>query len=322
MPDPDNTAAQLEALRREFESLSSQLQATMRENTQLRNEMQVQKTQGEPVQESKIDDPGNQVYKVSPKLPPFWQQRPEIWFAHVETQFRIAGITSDQTKFDHVISQLDFKIMADIEDIVTSPPTTGKYEHLKKELTRRLSRSEEERVRQLLTEEELGDRKPSQFLRHLRSLAGVTLKDSDDSILRQLFMRRLPQHLQAILAASADPLDDIAARADKILEVAPGIAALPSFVHAAAASGGAPVVPDPYGLHAIAAQMQNLTATVAELTRERSRSHSRNRSQSKSRNQSQGSAGKLCWYHQKFKAKATKCITPCSWKSENKEASQ
>ncbi|KAI5651712.1 DDE superfamily endonuclease domain-containing protein [Phthorimaea operculella] len=59
----------------------------------------------------------------------------------------------------------------------------------------------------------------------------------DDGILRQLFMRRLPEHLQAILAASADPLDDIAARADKILEVAPGIAVSSPrhFVHAAAA---------------------------------------------------------------------------------------
>ncbi|KAI5635544.1 frag1/DRAM/Sfk1 family domain-containing protein [Phthorimaea operculella] len=59
----------------------------------------------------------------------------------------------------------------------------------------------------------------------------------DDGILRQLFMRRLPEHLQAILAASADPLDDIAARADKILEVAPGIAVSSPrhFVHAVAA---------------------------------------------------------------------------------------
>jgi len=53
----------------------------------------------------------------------------------------------------------------------------------------------EQRVRQLLSHEEMGDRKPSQFLRHLKSLA----PDIPDEFLRTIWASRL-QHVQAILA--------------------------------------------------------------------------------------------------------------------------
>lgn len=87
----------------------------------------------------------------------------------------------DQTKYDYIVAQLDLRIIVEFEDIVTQPPLTqhthkDKYLTLKTELIRRLSSSEEQRLRQLINEEELGDRRPSQFLRHLRSLAGTTCR--------------------------------------------------------------------------------------------------------------------------------------------------
>ncbi|GFY37511.1 hypothetical protein TNIN_418961 [Trichonephila inaurata madagascariensis] len=50
------------------------------------------------------------------------------------------------------------------------------YEKLKNQLINRLSLTEGQRVRKLLGREELGDRKPSQFLKLLRSLAGAIEK--------------------------------------------------------------------------------------------------------------------------------------------------
>jgi hypothetical protein len=58
-----------------------------------------------------------------------------------------------------------------VEDIITSPPHHDPYTALKTELLNRLSPTREQRLRQIITHEEMGDRKPSQFLRHLRSLA-------------------------------------------------------------------------------------------------------------------------------------------------------
>ncbi|CAK1592460.1 unnamed protein product [Parnassius mnemosyne] len=267
--------------RKKLERLATVLHSTQQVNALLRAQIE-----GKPLktEDTPINELSPQVCTVAPKVPLFWHQKPALWFAHIETQFRVAGITGDQTMYDHVIGQLDFRITAEIEDIVTNPPRTNKYEHLKTEIIRRLSQSEEVRVRQLLNDEELGDRKPSQFLRHLRSLAGSTL--TEESILRQLFMRRLPQHLQAILAASADPLDDIAIRADKILEVAPSLASSSSpFVHATSASSSGPT----FDLCALAAQVQQLSATVAALTR--TRENHRSRSRSKSRNRTQSDVG-------------------------------
>ncbi|CAN7951546.1 unnamed protein product, partial [Ixodes pacificus] len=59
-------------------------------------------------------------------------------------------------------------------DILDNPPAANLYQHLKTELTRRLSLSEDQKVRQLIQSAELAERKPSQFLRHMRALAGNT----------------------------------------------------------------------------------------------------------------------------------------------------
>jgi hypothetical protein len=57
-----------------------------------------------------------------------------------------------------------------VEDI-TSPPQQDPHCKLMTELLKRLSLSREQRAHRILTLEEIGDRKPSQFLGHLRSLA-------------------------------------------------------------------------------------------------------------------------------------------------------
>jgi len=74
-----------------------------------------------------------------------------------------------------------------MEDII-SPPELEPYDRLKAELVLRLSTSREQRVRQLLSHEEMGDRKPSQFLRHLKSLA----PDVPDHFLRTIFCQPTP----------------------------------------------------------------------------------------------------------------------------------
>ncbi|XP_075990346.1 uncharacterized protein LOC142985997 [Anticarsia gemmatalis] len=118
---------------------------------------------------------GDEVLRVSVRVPPFWPEEPALWYAQVESQFALSRITTDETKFCYLVAQLDHQYAVGVKDVITNPPATDKYLKLKTELIKRLSALQERRVKQLLTHEELGDRKPSQFLRHLSVLAGPSV---------------------------------------------------------------------------------------------------------------------------------------------------
>lgn len=250
------------------------------------------------------------VSSVRPQIAPFWLERPAGWFAHVEAQFTLCGITADETKYSYIVSQIDSRLSRELDDLVRYPPEKGKrYEWIKQEMIRRYSISDSQRIRQLVSGEELGDRKPSQFLRHLKSLAGNL---AEDALLRELFMQRLPKSVQQILAAHADlSLDRIAGIADSILEVTgPSVSA----VHDSQ--------PD------LQTQLQELSRKVDALThsndsRSRRSSRSRSRYSSRSRSRSSSESPGQCWYHRRFGVKATKCTKPCTWTApENRQHSQ
>lgn len=106
-----------------------------------------------------------------------------------------------------------------MKTLLLSPPATGKYDKIKLELIKRLSATHEQRLRQLLEREEIGDRTPSTFLRHLRSLGAATIPDD---LIKPLWLNRLPSTIQAILTVSIDTsLDKLAELADKINESTP-----------------------------------------------------------------------------------------------------
>jgi hypothetical protein len=82
----------------------------------------------------------------------------------------------------------------------------------------------------------MGDRKPSQFLRHLRSLA----RDIPDNYLRILWTSCLPTNIRTILAGMPEvELDAAAFCADRIMEtVSPSVVASTSpGIHVAFCSG-------------------------------------------------------------------------------------
>ncbi|GFQ74254.1 uncharacterized protein TNCT_345271 [Trichonephila clavata] len=118
--------------------------------------------------------------KVSVKIPPFWEEKPEIWFFQVEAQFSIANINQEETKFNYLVAQLDPKFIENIWDVFQS------------------------------------DMKPSQLLRKMKSLAGDNITEK---ALRTLWLDKLPDSIKNILVVSSENLENLSVMADKIFEI-------------------------------------------------------------------------------------------------------
>jgi hypothetical protein len=204
------------------------------------------------------------------------------------------------------VSQLNPQQAAEVEDIIITPPEQEPYDRLKSELVRRLSTSREQRVRQLLSHEEMGDRKPSQFLRHLKGLA----PDVPDDFLRTIWASRLPPHVQVILAGQTEgSLDSTSQLADRICEVAPQ----------PTTASVSPAPPD--NMARLLERVEELSRQLASLrapqTYNRSPPRDRHRSQSRDRRSTTNypsTPHNICWYHWHFGDEARKCTPPCSHK--------
>ncbi|XP_046976503.1 uncharacterized protein LOC124542620 [Vanessa cardui] len=238
--------------------------------------------------------------------------QPALWFAQVEGQFALANITADATKFYYVTAQLDHVYAAEVKDINIAPPETNKYEKLKTELTKRLSASREKEVQQLLMHEELGDRKPSQFLRHL---AGPNIPED---FLKTIWTSRLPNSIQAVLAAQpTTPLATLAEVADRVNDIVPRTPVV------ASTSTSTQNTLDHMAnmISELTKQVQALTTHASRKPRPMSRGRDE-RKRSSSRSHSSYRKYPICWYHAKFGTTAKKCVKPCNYSAGNAPGSR
>ncbi|XP_071653063.1 uncharacterized protein [Temnothorax longispinosus] len=285
--------------------------------------------------------PGPEVSRVGMRMPEFAAADPELWFSIVDRSFQAAGITVDATKFGYALTAIGPRYTAEVRDIIMNPPAERAYETLKAELIKRLCLSQEHKTRRLLEHEEIGDRKPSQFLRHLRSLAGNVV---GDQVLRTVWLSRLPAYIQShLVTRTADSNEQLADIADAIVEAtrAPAFQ-VAETARATALTGQSAndVTSADAKLEVRLAQLrltmqQEMAEQLSAIRRSieaigerrsredrgddqrrspprsRSRLRSRPRPRSYSRDRGHESNG-LCYYHWRFGPDATKCRPPCS----------
>ncbi|XP_072934951.1 uncharacterized protein [Epargyreus clarus] len=279
-----------------------------------------QKPRGSTERETPTADAG----KMSLKIPQFSPDDPEIWFALLEGQFENLGITDDNTKYNHVITNIEVRHAKTVKDIIVRPPAINRYDKIKTELIHRLSASHEKKVRQLLTHEELGDRKPTQFHRHLQDVARPSVPED---FLRSIWSSRLPHSLQTGLASQPSySLDELADLADRVQEMTS-----PASYQVAATSTSGPYNSCRGEIAELRKMMEQLSTKVDRLTgdscgcKHRSRSHrlsSRSPSRSRFRSQSSYRRQPLCYYHWKYGEKANKCQTPCDYRAGKGKSNQ
>ena len=214
-----------------------------------------------------------------------------------------------------------------MRDLLLKPPRDEPYAALKEQLIKRTTVSERRRLQQLLTGEELGDRKPTQLLRRMQQLLGDR-PGVDPSFLWELFLQRLPHAVRIVLTSTPEgtALATLAEMADKIMEVANpsnSIAALSTVPVATHTSSQPPAaLPD---IEDLRSEISRLEKLVRDLTRPRPsrmppRSPRRPSTPSSSpifTSSNASSDATLCWYHQKFSDRARSCRSPCSWSSKD-----
>lgn len=237
-------------------------------------------------------NPPPEISRVAAKLPPFWKTDPIVWFIQVEAQFAISGITQDETKYNTVIANVDSSILGEVSDLLIAPPNEQKYDAIKTRLIRSFADSEERKLKTLLQDIELGDKKPSSLLKEMRQLAGTRISES---VLKSLWLNRLPNTMQPVLTVLDVTLTNLADAADKLVDT------LGSH-QVNAVSNDARTTMNDYS--ELKAEIEALSRKLDSQNRRRSRSRSR------SNYRHQMSYGDKCFYHAKFGMKAFKCSGP------------
>ncbi|KAI5734388.1 hypothetical protein M8J77_005869 [Diaphorina citri] len=240
------------------------------------------------------------VYRVAVKPPPFWKNKPSIWFAQMEAQFRTSGVTADQTMFDYLISAVDSEILESVSDLILNPPAVEKYKTLKDRLIEHFSGSETQRFQHLLSAQEFGDKKPSELLQHMIDLCPAL----DAKFLKTLWLQQLPSSLRPVLTAQNIDLRSLGKLADDISS-----SLQDHHVKAVESSSTQSDV-----LERLSSQMENLSASL-EVLKIQQRKPFRSRPFQARRSEAPED---ICWYHKKFGRYAQQCLRPCNWYRANK----
>lgn len=146
--------------------------------------------------------------------------------------------------------------------------------------------------------------KPSDLLNKMQDLS---CNKVGDDLLKILWLQRLPNNIQSVLACSSDPLETLSTMADKIFATSNNTS-----------------------IQGIAKTNSDLTDAIYKiedkinaLNKKIDMSRPRIKSKSPHRFQTYSSVNDICWYHKTYKHKAkTQCDPPCAFVTKSKNGSQ
>lgn len=274
-----------------------------------------------------MDKSESDINRVSVKVPVFWPGNVKLYFAQLEANFRIAGISVEQTKFDTLVAALDGETLGCVSDIIFNPPKDNPYTTLKSKLISEFEFSQVKKIKTLLSDVELADRKPSVLLRIMKDLSENHI---DDSFMKDMWLNRLPVNVQTILSISSEPLSKLAEMADRILDYSSGgisTAEGVNMVEQKKLSDNKTISHLQETVEKLEAQVKKLSLQLNknfnnERVFENKRSFSPGRKFNASSRISHNADDKtrpenwLCFYHFRYKEKAHKCIGPCNFQKQ------
>lgn len=138
---------------------------------------------------------------VAVKVPPIWRTKIKYWFANIEAQFTLAGITTDQTKAAYVIAALDENVM---NEIPISIIEKHDYESLKEYIINVFTESDSKRLKHLLDSDSSNIGVREVYANTIATLSGM--QNIKEHIIRYKLMQALPDKVKPIIAALPDDI--------------------------------------------------------------------------------------------------------------------
>lgn len=155
------------------------------------------------------------VATVNLKLPNFWSDNADAWFAQAEAQFSLRGICMEETHYFYVIAALDNATSIRVTPLLPALPSRNSYSDLNHMQLKTFGQSPNQRECQILSISELGDRLPSELMDTMLCLHG---HESPNFLLKFLFKRLLPQPFcHSISSFNESDMRDLAKEADCLM---------------------------------------------------------------------------------------------------------
>ena len=156
--------------------------------------------------------------QAAQRVPAFYPHDPAFWWISAENALKSQNISDDATKFNYLVAQLPANAAVFVRDLVLNPPASDRCKALKEALLDAFEPTGEQKTEMLIGLTDLGDKRPTEMLAYMDSLADDDLRKT--AHYRHLFLRTLPASVRSILATSTADIKDLAKAADKHLRAA------------------------------------------------------------------------------------------------------
>ena len=146
------------------------------------------------------------------KPPPFYRQNPAVWFRQIESQFVLAQVTNEVTKFHHIMAHLPEDVALNLD------PSVGEYAALKELVLQLYQRTRSELMEEALGNVTLDGQKPSLCVVRIKRKLVECHLDPDDDLIKHKLLQAMPFHTRAALAGHQKlDLTTFASIADSVL---------------------------------------------------------------------------------------------------------
>lgn len=103
-------------------------------------------------------------YQGKIELPQFVPEKVILWWAQVETRLALYNITFELNKYKYVSGTLPLDVARQVSDLIITEPSDKPYSKLKSRILEESEPTNAAKLKQLLEDCELGDRKSSVLL--------------------------------------------------------------------------------------------------------------------------------------------------------------